>query len=115
LAIRAKGIPPEVRQFPRGEAEKIDHLLVRLPEVIDPNWPDSPESLGAIPELIALLNKQPAAAAELLGRFGPVARSALPALKKTLSERRKLQPQAIKAIELAITKIAPQAIPAKEK
>jgi hypothetical protein len=111
LVIRAKGIPPGARPFRRAEAEKIDALLAKLPHAIDANWPDAPESLVAIPELIALLDKQPAAAAEVLGRFGPVARSALPALKKVLSEPTKLQPEAITAIELAIAKIALKASP----
>jgi hypothetical protein len=115
LVIRAKGIPAEVRPYRRKEAERIDPLFARFPDVIDANWPDAPESLLAIPELIALLDNRSAAAAELLGRFGPVARCALPALQKALGEPTKLQPEAITAFKLAISKIAPQARPSEHK
>jgi hypothetical protein len=129
LVIRAKGIAPEYRSHLHwAVSERIDSLLARFPDVIDANWPDAVESLAAIPELIALLDKKPAtalenfgrlgpaaSAAELLGRFGPVARSALPALKKTLREPTNLNSEEIKAIELAITRITPQARPSEQK
>jgi hypothetical protein len=129
LVIRAKGIAPEYRsQLHWRPRDRIESLLAKFPDVIDANWPDAVESLAAIPELIALLDKKPATAlenfgqlgpaassAELLGRFGPVARSALPTLKKTLRETSNLNPEEIKAIELAITRITPQARSSEQK
>jgi hypothetical protein len=129
LVIRAKGIAPKYRSRVHWLASRrIDSLLAKFPDVIDANWPDAVESLAAIPELIALLDTQPATAsqllgrsspaataAELLGRFGPVARSALPALKKTLRLPTTRHVEEIEAIEQAITRITPQARPSEQK
>jgi hypothetical protein len=80
-----------------GAAEALDRL--------GRDWPTRPDSAKAVPQLIKQLSSSEAPpralAIELLGRFGPAAKAAVPALTKLLDDSKlaDLAREALKQIE----------------
>jgi hypothetical protein len=104
IARATSPFPPDRNWAGANVRASLTPLLARLPDSVDPDWPSAPEALLAIPELIKLLEKKPTSAAELLARFGPAARCALPTLQVARTRVGK-SPDDVKVIDEAIKRI----------
>jgi hypothetical protein len=102
LVARATVLRDGLRMTHRDDVVKAVEILKRLPGAIDAAWPNSPEAVVAIPALVKLLEKNPGPAAELLGRFGPAARCALPALRETRDRLERTRHPKAEAVDQAM-------------